>query len=319
MKAKLFFILVIYSVCLQAQLKVEQLSNDSLVKVFIFQQTGIKTEEMIILSVKTLKNEKLIRINDSMLRSLGQTNYLSTDFNEDGLKDLVVCYSNKKPNQKYYHDFYIEAFISNSSNSYIIKKIGGEDNFIPGVPVKLLSEKKQFVLSRFMYDYDEEKIVFDTLKYFQGEFLNSNSKCEKKYSSLKFYTTSSWMSTPNRTIVLFPDGSLFKEETEISSNSKFKGKLKQSFLDSLNNLICEINLEILKENYELPFIRDAGTFHLRIQYADYLKKLDDYGWAGNFGLIALYKMLWRINKETVWTLVSTTKPDYKLKKMPGDN
>lgn len=114
--------------------------------------------------------------------------------------------------------------------------------------------------------------------------------------------------------------SLYKEEYELGGNATFKGKVKKPFFDSLMNLICEVNLELLDSNYVMPNIMDAGRFHLRIQYGDKIKKINDYGSFGNFGLGALYKMLWRINKEAEWILLTENRKDnYRLKRMPGKN
>lgn len=319
MKGLILFTLLFFGSYLKAQLCVDQLINDSLVKAFVSQQTGKKIDEIILVTAKQLKSEKVLRIHDSKLDSIEQVQKVFADFNLDGIKDMVVSYSIKSQNQKHYREFYVDAFLSRGPAVYNRNKIWEQYEHVPGVVVKMFPESKQIVLSRFQFDYDEERIIFDTLKYFQGEFINTTVKCEKMFSSFKFYTTSNWAADVKRVITLLYDGSLIKEENEIGSSSTFKGILRPAFFDSLKSLICEINPENLNRNYEMPFVRDAGTFHLRVQYGDEIKEVDDYGWAGNFGLVALYKMLWLINKETNWVLISTNKPDYKLNKMPGKN
>jgi hypothetical protein len=200
-----------------------------------------------------------------------------------------------------------------------VNDIWKEYEYTFGYIHSFIPESRRFILSRPFYY--EGKTKYDTLKYFQGEFINDNERCLIGFQELKFYATSSWRSTPNQYITIFANGSLYREDYELHESATYKGRLRSSFFDSLLNLICEVNPEYLDSSYEMLYVRDVATIHLRIKNGNQIKRIDDYGEWGNFGLGAIYKMLWRINKEAEWTLLTEKRIERipKLKSMPGDN
>lgn len=317
MKLRLTILVLFISLQMNAQLKIEQLVNDSLVKGFIVEQTKLNLEKINLMSEIKFSDYHVNSNNIKLIDTLTYLDYVISDFNKDGKKDMVVSYAEKEGKKKYYSKFNITAFLSNHNERYSIQNLWDAFFLTEGFIKRNASNSDFIIFSR--PDYYYEKLVYDTLKYFEGNFINVTKKCNRLYTSLKFYTTSNWAATPGRIITVSSFLKLTKEEIDLTGTSIYNGELQFSFYDSLQKLICEINPEFLNTYYELQNVRDAGTFHLEFKILNSTKKINDYGSAGNFGLIALYKMLWRINRETVWTLVSTTKPDYKLKQMPGDN
>lgn len=319
MKRAFCLILILYANRLNAQLKVEQLTNDSLRKAFIAQQTGKRFDEIRFLTGRELTDLKTKDVAGSELDTIPHVNSVVTDFNGDGRKDLIINFAIKPEGRKHFDGFYIYGFVSNNSGGYAVNDIWKEYEYTLGYINKFIPQMNCFVLSRHEFELREEKIKYDTLEYFQGEFINVANQCNYGFSKLLYYTSSNWITTPLTSITIFSDGNVYKEFDEGTYFATYKGVLRKSFFDSLTALFCKVNPVQLNDRYEMENISDAGTSHLRIYYGNQFKRIDDYGHCGNFGLWALYKMIWRINKEVEWKLLTEKRDQYRLKRMPGDN
>lgn len=302
-----------------AQLKVEELTNDSLVKVFISQQTGRGVQDIHLPLIKDLKEKKLLT-DISMFDSIQTVQTIVDDFNNDGKLDLVVSYVGEIVMQKYYFDFKIVVFVSDESGKYHVKDLWQQYEHLLGRIIKLDTESKSFVVARHWIEFRKEVLKFDTLYYYQGEFINKNSSSSKSFDSIQYYTTSNWVASSSRYsyFTVFQSGMVRREDFDMGNKKVYQCKMNRDVFDSLNNLICAVNLWNLNDRYELINVSDVGTSHLVINHLGEVKKIDDYGHWGNFGLGALYAMIRRLNKELNWVLVEQiTKKDEK--KMPGEH
>lgn len=281
-----------------AQLKVEELTNDSLLKVFISQQTGRGVQDIHLPLIKDLKEKKLLT-DISMFDSIQTVQTIVDDFNNDGKLDLVVSYVGEIVMQKYYFDFKIVVFVSDESGKYHVKDLWQRYEHLLGRIIKLNTESKSFVVARHWIGFRKEVLKFDTLYYYQGEFINKNSSCSKSFDSIQYYTTSNWVASSSRYsyFTVFANGIARREDFDMGNKKIYQCKLNKDVFDSLNNLICAVNLWNLNDRYELINVSDVGTSHLVISHMGIVKKIDDYGHWGNFGLGALYVMIRRLSKD----------------------
>ncbi len=308
-----------------AQLKVEELINDSLVKVFVCEQTGKSFQNVHLVSITELKERKQLTATTTF-DSLQTVKMLTDDFNEDGRKDIVVSYAFRTPIEKYFDGFFIQAFVSNEKGKYDVKDLWQRYEHLLGRIVEIESKSKRFVVVRQWIEFRKEVLKYDTLYYFQGEFINTNNTCKNRYDHLQYYTTSNWIASSYRYsyLTVFANGIVRREDFDMGNKKVYQCQLKKRVFDSLSNLICAVNLWELKDRYEIENVYDIGTSHLVINYQGAEKRINDYGHWGNFGLAAIYKMLRRLSNDSDWVLVEeVTKKDekkiYKLKKMPGEN
>lgn len=316
MKKTICLLILFYANYAVAQLRVEELINDSLLKVFICQQTGKQFQNVHFVTGKELKEKKQIAEN-SILDSIQSVRKITTDFNNDGKLDLVVSYAERILFQKYFDGFNITAIVSNPSGNYDVKYLWQRYEHFFGSVVRLLNGNNHFVLARLFQEKKKEVIRFDTLQYYQKEFVNVGSKCNKGFDSIKYYTSSNWGSSSYRYshLILFANGVIRREDFEMGRKKIYQFQLEQRVFDSINNLICQVNLWELKDHFEMENIYDAGTSHLVINYKGAAKKIDDYGHWGNFGLGALYKVLNKLSSEAQWTLLLPSKIEYKPQKI----
>ncbi|TWI80682.1 hypothetical protein IQ13_3361 [Lacibacter cauensis] len=325
MKKALFLLIWFFANQSKAQLKVEELTNDSLVKVFISQQTGHDVKKIYLPSMFDLKEKKQIP-NKSKFDSVKTETRITEDFNNDGRLDLVVSYVESMIMNKYYFDFKIVVFVSNSTGGYDVKDIWQRYEHLLGRIIKGDSESRYFVIARQSTDFGKEVLRFDTLYYYQGEFINMVPICNKSFESVQYYTTSNWIAASSRYsyFTVFGNGTFRREDFDMGNKRIYQCQLKKEVFDSLSNLICAVNLWELNDRYEIENVHDAGTSHLVINYKGAVKKIDDYGHWGNFGLGALYVMIRRLSKDLDWILVeeNTKKNEKQInkpKKMPGEN
>jgi hypothetical protein len=300
----------------KAQLKVEDLTSDSLVKVFINQQMGRGVKDIYLPSMLDLKERKQIP-DQSKFDSVKTETRITEDFNNDGRLDLVVSYVESMIMNKYYFDFKIVVFVSNATGGYDVKDIWQRYEHLLGRIIKGNSENKYFVIARQWTDFGKEVLQFDTLYYYQGEFINMGPTCNKSFESIEYYTTSNWLAASSRYsyFTVFANGIIRREDFDLGNKKVYQCQLKREDFDSLSNLICAVNLWELKDRYEIENVYDIGTSHLVINYQNEVKKIDDYGHWGNFGLGALYAVLRRLSSEAEWTLWLPPKIDYKPRKL----
>lgn len=308
-----------------AQLKVEQLTNDSLVKLFVCEQTGKNFQNVHLVSINELKERKQLE-SATVFDSLQTISKLVDDFNGDGRKDIVVSYAFRTPVQKYFDGFFIQAFVSNEKGEYDFKDIWQRYEHLLGRIVAIESKSQSLIVVRQWIEFRKEVLKFDTLHYFQGEFINVNNACVNGFESIQYYTTSNWVASSSRYsyFTVFANSIVRREDFDMGNKKVYQCRLKKEIFDSLTNLICAVNLWELKDRYEIENVHDVGTSHLVINYKGAVKKIDDYGHWGNFGLGALYLMIRRLSKDLDWILVeeNTKKNEKQInkpKKMPGEN
>ncbi|RXK61910.1 hypothetical protein ESA94_02545 [Lacibacter luteus] len=311
MKKTICLIVLFVANHVMAQLKVEELMNDSLVKAFVCEQTGRNFQNVHLVSIDELKERKQLEAV-TVFDSLQTVHKLVDDFNEDGKKDLIVSYAFRVPSQMYFDGFFIQAFVSNEKGKYDLKDLWHRYEYLLGRIIGMDRKSKSFVVARQWIDFRKEVLGFDTLFYFQGEFINKNNTCNIGFDQLEYYTTSNWLASSYKYsyFTLFANGVIRREDFDMGNRKIYQCQLKKEIFDSLNNLICAVNLWELKGRYEMENVHDVGTSHLVISYKGTVKKIDDYGHWGNFGLAVIYKTLSRLSKDSDWVLIEQiTKKD----------
>lgn len=83
----------------------------------------------------------------------------------------------------------------------------------------------------------------------------------------------------------------------------FETKIKEADLQNLENLLNYLNFTELKENYAVNWT-DSQTANLVITYNDgKIKKVEDYGLSGTYGLKVLYNLLFDVRFNQDWKKV----------------
>jgi hypothetical protein len=297
----LFFLFILFRIgALHAQIKIEDINSDTLVKKFVRQENQKKNFVWAYFQLTT--GNEVSQFNNQANKNftpiaayIPGTKWSKQDINNDGKKDLIISGVTKKPEGKYFDENYrLLIFLSNGSSYQQIDLV---TNYLEYYPVYFdiinVEEKTCLKLTRIdidNYSY-EPKIITDTLIYSFKTFVNYNRNPSKlKIDSVIYYTESNWFTYMPTYFVINKRGSIFYRKGDFSLAKSLevhfvisKRKLRDMF--SLTNYVDPLHL---KENYSKP-VFDVGNTHLIIKYKNGLaKSIDDYGHYGTYGLRAIY-------------------------------
>lgn len=316
-------IIVFLANTVNAQLRVEQLTTDSLVKEFVYEQTGRKINTIKFITGKIIK-EQMVNMNLSLNDSLELIKYVISDFNVDGKLDIVLCYAEGREGKRFYDGFYLNAFLSDSAGKYVNTDLTKRYGYFLGGIVNYSPVKNVFeVVNYFGIDKVNSKVI-DTLKYFGGYFMNANRSCQYGFDSIRYFTTSNWAASSSQYayITIYANGYIKKEMYNHGDKTTYKGYLKPELFKVFVQFVCEANLWELKDRYEMEYVHDIGTSHLIISNKTRIKQIDDYGHWGNFSLGNLYEQIKKMTNEADWKLIEKKDKNGKQKKlsrMPGSH
>ncbi|MBO9203191.1 MULTISPECIES: DUF6438 domain-containing protein [Niastella] len=167
-----------------------------------------------------------------------------------------------------------------------------------------LRKKPLLVVTTSDLPYGKNKIVTrtDTLIWQPSGLINYNPHPDHlKIEQINFTTTSCYGTCPVFQLTISPDKSAaFNGIRYNTVTGKFKSTIDKSTYKQLIKTINSIKLTALKNDYDVDWTDDQSV-KLEIKYNNgQVKKIDDYGAIGTFGLENLYNQLFAIAKTQHW-------------------
>jgi len=228
-------------------------------------------------------------------------NWEKTDFNQDGLTDLLVIL--------YWYDYGVYAVIDKGNNNFRLETLTYNiyKKCELAKPVKLNDEQLLLI-------YQEKtsggtggqpvKMVYetDTLIYKYGGFVEYNKlHPEHKIDSIQFRTGFCFGSCPVFTIRFDKTGNAEYDAGSYNpKQGKFTTTLKKENLDRILGLVNYMNVKSLQDNYRVPWTDDQTSW-LKIKFTDgSIKEIQDYGLRGSFGLRLLYNIFFDLRSSESW-------------------
>jgi hypothetical protein len=311
----LLILFVSFQIVSFSQLIVDSIKTDADVLKFIEYFGNVKNQQWRRVSLN-YKDKIFLKHtskeNIAVLDSIAKQKWVIADFNGDGQKDLIAAC-------KIYTQFEVLGFISfenkgftfdscfysllNLSTQYSKEFPSGVYRIdSSGIPViKLVkyhrSNPRQELRKSFRTD---------TLIYKISAFVEFNSKQIEpvKFDSIIFRREYVWDPQPPL-LKLFSDGKfiLFSKENSFESDTTywkqgvFTGRVGQKTINILQEILGYISFNQLAATYRVNGVTDLPRFKTEFYYGGKIKKIDDYGGQGTYGLRLLYKELIRIK---VW-------------------
>ena len=250
---------------------------------------------------------KLIKCND-VARQWSVKAWQKVDFNRDGRTDLFVTL-------KWYNVFHVFVVIDKGDN--LFKALDLTRGWLTGEncqlawPIKVADKQMLAFYSRtYIYEgkvRDGEwkwrtELKTDTLVYLYDDFIEYNPKV-KNYAIRSISINSRPTAWPGLeyTANIQADGkaaySAFKFKSE---SGYFTGKISTDKLAELKSLLDYIQVKKLKDDYQVQWTDDQ-TVDYEIVFEDgTVKKINDYGTIGTFGLRRLYSFLLDLRQSEYW-------------------
>jgi hypothetical protein len=214
-------------------------------------------------------------------------NWEKTDFNRDGLMDLVIML--------YWYDYGVYVVMDNGNNKFKLHTLSYNifEKCELAKPVAINGE--QFLL------FSEKKAI-DTLTYKNIGFVELNRHPSNyNIDSVEFRTGYCYGSCPVFSIKFDKDGHAeYDAGTYNPKEGKFFATLQKDKLETILGLINYLSIRNLKDNYNVSWTDDQ-TAWLRIRFADgTIKEIKDYGLKGTFGLRLIYSIFFDLRSNQDW-------------------
>ena len=255
------------------------------------------------------------KIKKSAKESL-KDSFIKIDLDNNGLTDLIVngrylFIVIAKGNGKYELSFIDQGTFL--SQGYVLCNILYE-NDQPLLVIRegtiVLDNEHKRMDSTDIYVHMPGKFArqngYDTLIVKFGRLLEFNPKPNySQIEEINFSTTECYGTCPVYTLSIKNDRSAIYHAIQyIKDSGEFAGVISKKNYERFNDIMNYVNIKSLDSSYSVNWTDDQ-TFYLEIKFKDgNVKKIEDYGRIGTFGLIAIYKQLNQIRKTQKWTRIS---------------
>lgn len=312
--------------------KIESLETESEVQNFVRSCSKTKDDRLSQFTLKTIKSfddnnlsQTIKKVADSL--SIDKSFYKG-DFDHNGKTDLLFigddnsCQSSVKNKDGSNSCDTSVKVIFDMGHTYLIKSLQPNyHDFV--IPVILEINGKDYIsvtYENYLIFETEGKPVQNTttktLTYQFDDFIEYNPE-PKKYSIEKivFGTTGCFGTCPVFTLELNKNGNsefiakmfnFTKSMEKISRKAikngegEFSGQIKSEDFEKIENVLNYIDFPNLKNDYVVSWTDDQSS-SLTITYDNgQIKKIDDYGLVGSYGLKTLYKMLFDLRFNQDW-------------------
>lgn len=238
--------------------------------------------------------------------SLGlKDSFYKADFDGNGMMDIVVS-------GNYYEDFRYFAILFQKNNQcrlfWLSTRIFHERTLF-----RVIQLKRKPALEYYHFPYLVKKgqkpaFIKKTLVFYAGGFVEYNPNVKKhKIEKIEYSTEYCFGTCPvfDLTIDSKRNAQLNARSHNKSKNTKslrghFITRVHKSDYKILTNLLNYIDFETLKDQYSVPWTDDQSCT-LTITYdGGKVKKIEDYGLVGTYGLDNVYRMLFEMRFNQDW-------------------
>jgi hypothetical protein len=225
-------------------------------------------------------------ISDSSRGSYYQHNtFYKIDFDKNGLTDLIVDG----------HDAFIVMDLGKQEYKManITKGFSGYPSIIK---IDSISQIPQIITTRekYMNVHTSDHInIYDTLIFKFGSLLeyNADTLKEFKFDKLRFTTTMCFGECPVFEITINADKSVVYKAIKFNTKQgTFEERISDTYFTTLLSMLKYTNPAKLDSSYTVPWTDDQ-TAITEVTYNGQIKKIEDYGKIGRYGLTAIYNLL----------------------------
>jgi hypothetical protein len=252
-------------------------------------QTKQQVERFLIKDVsKKFKNFSLFASHPGLDGNALSNSFFKLDMNADGLTDLVVyCGS-------------LWVIIDKGKEQYSpFTLIQGEGMLHQSlVGIDSISKIKQLIISR----RNLRETILDTLAWQAGGFMENNATPIEpfRFQGIRVSTTMCFGTCPVFEMTIDPDGKALYKAIEFNDEKgKFKGIIPEGWLGAMLGVLRYLPLDRMRDEYAVDWTDDQ-TITVEIRYNGKVKKIEDYGELGTFGLKRLYSFFFSWKKRVEW-------------------
>jgi hypothetical protein len=257
------------------------------------------------------KDYKYLKINDSfyfqdkrmqhIVDSLHLKPFAKADFDNNGYTDIILV-------QEGSYETSIIVIMDTGNNKIYIKNLSTIRFGNLHLAFAYKQNQQTFLnLIGFKMSYWpklDSPVTVESIKliYKYGDFIENNNTPENHaISKIEYNTGACYGLCPIFSLII--DSSRNASYHAIKFNKEqgdFKTIINLKDYNKITELINYINFATLEDDYNLP-ITDQPTSWLTITYDNgKVKRIKDYGEEGTYGLMALYKLLFRIRSNQSW-------------------
>jgi len=232
-------------------------------------------------------------------------NFKEGDFNHDGIKDLLVFGTANIATQPAYSEDEIVIIIGGERKPRKAKFpygffLGPGVHIIP-YPKVINIGQKDFILIKYnvvSHKQQISKTFYDTF-FVKNDHLMlfTNKPSARAITAIGFRTTTCYGTCPVFELTIHKSLDVeYNGIKYVEKEGEYRLKIDSYDWDYLTELIGNLKIENLKDNYSVGWTDDQTGF-LTVVFKDGDKKqIEDYGLSGTFGLTVLYAYLFELRR-----------------------
>jgi Domain of unknown function (DUF6438) len=283
----LVLVIILFSKNLLAN-RIDSLQTDKDVVAFLKSiEENFRSDKYEAIQLKTTETMRQDLNCDGIADKWQVKNWEKTDFNHDGLTDLVIML--------YWYDYGVYVVMDNGNNKFKLHTLSYNIYEKCELAKPVMGNGEQHLL------FSEKKKV-DTLVYKYMGFVELNRHPSNyNIDSVEFRTGYCYGSCPVFSIKIGKDrNAVYEAGTYNPKQGKFSATLEYDKSQAILDLINYLSVKTLNDNYNVSWTDDQ-TCWLRIRFADgTVKEIKDYGLKGTFGLRLIYSIFFDLRSNQDW-------------------
>ncbi|MGZ4118240.1 MAG: DUF6438 domain-containing protein [Bacteroidia bacterium] len=231
------------------------------------------------------ENEK----NHTLALKLKVQPWVKTDFDGNGYTDMLLVGN--------WYDHSVLAILDSGENRFYIKMITRRSFQETTFPVLTMLDGIPAILN-----HTKEGSATDTLVFQFGDFVEFHAVSAKhKIEKIEYSTSPCFGTCPIFSMNISSD----RKATYIGQNynypdGEYNGTIDSIHYYTLTTLLNYINFNALDTNYSVNWTDDQSCTLIITYDGGKIKKIDDYGLIGTYGLSRVYDILFSLRDDQKW-------------------
>jgi hypothetical protein len=267
--------------------KIDEIKNDADIDKLLESINKKQFEVFIVKENLEIKNQKCRELAESVQAK----SWTKADFDNNGYTDILIIGDN--------YGLSSIVILDKGNNNFEIKAL--TKGIFPSCSFPVVQNKKPQPV--IFYYTDESSEAHKTLIYKFGDFVEINdSPKTHRIEEIEYKTSGCFGTCPIFELTIDSNHQAVYKPIAFNKKKKgtFKGTIRSFEYDELVGLLNYIDFADLRDSYSVNWTDDQSSF-LSITYDDgKVKKINDYGLIGTFGLSRVYKILFDLRENQSW-------------------
>ncbi|MCW5960222.1 MAG: hypothetical protein KIS76_08660 [Pyrinomonadaceae bacterium] len=231
-----------------------------------------------------------------LAKEIQAKSWTKADFDNNGYTDILIIGDSGRDSV---------VLLDNGKNNFIFRNLS--QGYFPQCSLPVVVNTENAVLINYYengkYYKNGSELNPKVLIYKFGDFVEiSNSPQTHQIEKIEYKTSGCYGTCPVFELTIDSNKNAIYKPNAFNKKKKgiFKGTIRNFEYDELIGLLNYVDFTNLKDSYAVGWTDDQSSQLIVTYDGGKVKKIDDYGLIGTFGLSRVYKMLFDLRENQSW-------------------